>query len=173
MYKTTRGIITLVITICIGAIVGGWIIQTTHLSAWRMMKDTVVTTRDTILDLRLIVESLEKEVRVLKTSEVIKLRVKTTAYSNDPQSINVAKWRDGKTASLTIARRGVVAADWDVLPLGTRLWVPGYGFAIVEDKGGAVKGMHIDVFFDSVNQARKWGVRDLEIIIVGRDADGK
>ena len=96
------------------------------------------------------------------------VNVKTTAYTNDPGSINVAKWRDNRTAINTLARRGVVAADWRIFPPGTRLFIPGYGEAVVEDRGGAVKGYHLDLFVDSVGEARKWGVKEMPVYVIER-----
>ena len=97
---------------------------------------------------------------------VKRVTVKTTAYSNDDYSINVPKWRDQRTATNTFARRGVVAADWRVFPPGTKLYIPGYGEAVVEDRGGAVKGMHLDLFVDSVQEALKWGVKELPVYVI-------
>lgn len=85
--------------------------------------------------------------------------LKTTGYSNDSISINVAAWRDGITASGTVARVGTCAADWSVYPVGTVLHVTGYGPCIVEDRGSAVQGQHIDLFFNTRQEALDWGVR--------------
>ncbi|EGD50148.1 3D domain-containing protein [Thermoanaerobacter ethanolicus JW 200] len=52
----------------------------------------------------------------------------------------------GITATGTKATRGVIAVDPRVIPLGTRLYVEGYGFGIAADTGGAIKGDKIDVF---------------------------
>jgi 3D (Asp-Asp-Asp) domain-containing protein len=105
------------------------------------------------------------EVKAL-TSSVKRVKVKTTAYTNDPVSINVARWRDSRTAMNTLARRGVVAADWRVFPPGTRLFIPGYGEAVVEDRGGMVKGYHLDLFVESVQEARRWGVKEIPVYVI-------
>ena len=70
------------------------------------------------------------------------------------------------TASGTLVRRGVIAVDPNVIPLGTRVFIPGYGEAVAEDIGGSIKGHRIDVAFDSHEEALAFGRRDLEIIIV-------
>ena len=70
------------------------------------------------------------------------------------------------TASGTLVRHGVIAVDPDVIPLGTRVFIPGYGEAVAEDIGGSIKGHRIDVAFDSHEEALAFGRRDLEIIIV-------
>lgn len=57
---------------------------------------------------------------------------------------------DGITASGTLAIEGqTVAADWDMLPPGTEVYIDGIGYRTVEDKGGAIKGKTLDVFVNS------------------------
>ena len=64
----------------------------------------------------------------------------------------------GITASGTRAHRGTAAADTKFYPFGTVLYVPGYGYATVEDRGGAIKGPHrLDLWFSSAREARQWG----------------
>ncbi len=70
------------------------------------------------------------------------------------------------TASGTLVRHGVIAVDPDVIPLGTRVFIPGYGRATAEDVGGDIKGRRIDVAFDTHEEAMIFGRRDLEIIII-------
>ncbi len=63
----------------------------------------------------------------------------------------------GKTASGSTARYGTVAADTSVLPFGTIVYVDGYGYGRVEDRGGAIKGKKLDLWFPSHSAAMKWG----------------
>jgi 3D (Asp-Asp-Asp) domain-containing protein len=63
-------------------------------------------------------------------------------------------------------QRGVVAVDPNVIPMGTRLYVEGYGEAIAADQGGAIKGNRIDLFFDSRQEALDWGIRSVEVTIL-------
>ena len=60
----------------------------------------------------------------------------------------------------------VVAVDPRVIPLGTKVWVEGYGEAIAADTGGAIKGNKIDVFIPTDGQARNWGVRTVTVKIL-------
>lgn len=62
--------------------------------------------------------------------------------------------------------QGVVAVDPRVIPLGTKLYVEGYGSAIAADTGGDIKGSRIDVFFDSRQQAINWGRRQVRVHIL-------
>ncbi len=51
----------------------------------------------------------------------------------------------------------IIAVDPNVIPLGTKVWVEGYGYAIAGDTGGAIKGNKIDVLMSSKSDAYKWG----------------
>jgi uncharacterized protein YabE (DUF348 family)/3D (Asp-Asp-Asp) domain-containing protein len=72
---------------------------------------------------------------------------------------------DPWTATGRRATYGVCAVDPSVIPLGTKLWVPGYGFALAADTGGAVRGNHVDLCFDSVADAKVWGRRTVTIVV--------
>ena len=69
----------------------------------------------------------------------------------------------GRTARGTVAKKGTVAADPNVFPFGTRLAIPGYGTGVVEDVGGSIKGRHVDVWFPTHEEARRWGRRELAV----------
>ena len=60
----------------------------------------------------------------------------------------------------------VIAVDPRVIPLGTKVWVEGYGYAVASDTGGAIKGNKIDVFFSEKSQAYKWGRKKVKIRIL-------
>ena len=60
----------------------------------------------------------------------------------------------------------VIAVDPKVIPLGSRVWVEGYGEAIAGDTGGAIKGNKIDVFFPSQSDALNWGRKTVTIKIL-------
>lgn len=65
-----------------------------------------------------------------------------------------------------LPQKGTIAADTKYYPFGTRMYIPGYGWGIVEDKGGAIKGAdRIDLFFDSHEDARQWGRRKVHVEI--------
>ena len=60
----------------------------------------------------------------------------------------------------------VIAVDPSVIPLGTKVWVEGYGEAIAADTGGAIKGNKIDVFIPTEEDAYSWGRRTVTIKIL-------
>ena len=70
------------------------------------------------------------------------------------------------TANQSIAKQGVtVAADTSVLPFGTVLLIDGHEY-IVQDRGGAIKGNRIDVYFESHEEALQFGVQYKEIFLL-------
>ncbi len=60
----------------------------------------------------------------------------------------------------------VIAVDPSIIPLGTRVWVEGYGEAIAADIGGAIKGNIIDVFIPSHEEALEWGRKTVKVRIL-------
>ena len=71
----------------------------------------------------------------------------------------------GTTATGIPVGWGVVAVDPAVIPLGTKMFVPGYGEGVAADTGSAVKGAIIDVWFPSCAQALQWGQRTVTITL--------
>ena len=71
----------------------------------------------------------------------------------------------GTTATGMPVAWGVVAVDPSVIPLGTRMTVPGYGEGVAADTGSAVKGAIIDLWFPSCAQAITWGRRTVTITL--------
>jgi len=69
----------------------------------------------------------------------------------------------GQTASGTQARRGTIAADTRLYPFGTVMYIEGYGYGKVEDRGGAIKGQHVDLFFRTHGQALEWGRKPVAV----------
>lgn len=60
----------------------------------------------------------------------------------------------------------VIAVDPSFIPLGTKVYVEGYGYAVAADTGGSVKGQKIDVFFSTKAEAYRWGNRQVKIKII-------
>ncbi|MBR0576435.1 G5 domain-containing protein [Proteiniclasticum sp. BAD-10] len=87
-------------------------------------------------------------------------RVSATAYAGH-----------GVTATGTVPVRNeggwsTIAVDRNVIPLGTRVYVEGYGYAIAEDVGGAIVGNKIDLYMNSTSAALTWGRRTVTIYIL-------
>ncbi|MEK5521022.1 ubiquitin-like domain-containing protein [Heyndrickxia sp. FSL W8-0423] len=60
----------------------------------------------------------------------------------------------------------IIAVDPNFIPLGTKVYVEGYGYAVAADTGGAIKGRKIDVFFNNNSQAYRWGRKQVKIRIL-------
>lgn len=69
----------------------------------------------------------------------------------------------GRTASGRSTAPGIVAVDPRVIPMGSKLYIPGYGWGVAADTGGAIMGNKIDVWFPSLGQCYQWGVRPVTI----------
>ena len=60
---------------------------------------------------------------------------------------------------------GIVAVDPRVIPLGTKLYIPGYGKGVAADVGGGIKGAIIDLWYATYDACAKWGRRTVTITI--------
>lgn len=86
--------------------------------------------------------------------------VTVTAYCACAQCCG--KWADGITASGAPVRQGTTAAaNW--LPFGTRIYVDGLGWRTVQDRMARRFSDRVDIYFDSHQAARRWGIRRLNI----------
>ncbi|GIP34318.1 3D domain-containing protein [Paenibacillus sp. J2TS4] len=62
-----------------------------------------------------------------------------------------------------------IAADPKVFPIGTLMYIPGYGFGVVADTGGAIKGKKIDLYFQTKDQVySEWGKRSVKVYVLRR-----
>ena len=60
-----------------------------------------------------------------------------------------------------------VAADLSVFPIGTILFIPEYGYGVVADKGGAIKGNKVDLYYETVEDVyNKWGKKEIDVYII-------
>ena len=78
-------------------------------------------------------------------------------------------WGGGATGMTSVGlmpKRGIVAVDPRKIPYYTKMYIPGYGFALAGDTGGAIKGHRVDLFMDTLHECFQWGRRDVEIYIL-------
>ncbi|MHC1720198.1 MAG: 3D domain-containing protein [Clostridiaceae bacterium] len=92
------------------------------------------------------------------------LRMKATAYSAEECGGRMTA--SGATAIRNPSGYSTIAVDPRVIPLGTKVYVEGYGYAIAQDTGGAIKGNIIDVFFDGNREMNAWGVKYVNVYIL-------
>lgn len=99
----------------------------------------------------------------------ITVQARVTAYAPlDNKSGICAEGDPTITATGTKVRRGIIAVDPKKIPYGTKVYVPGYGEAVAEDTGGALRnydGIAIDILVDTYEEAIQWGKQYLDIII--------
>jgi uncharacterized protein YabE (DUF348 family) len=109
-------------------------------------------------------------VRVLETSRAtyryVEMRVmEATAYYPGPESCGIYA-RNGRTYTGKKAGFGTVAVDKRIIPLGTKLYIEGYGYAEATDIGAAIKGNRIDLCFETYREAEMFGRRKVKVYIL-------
>jgi len=94
--------------------------------------------------------------------------MEATAYTAGPESTGKRPGMPGYgiTASGMHVQPGVIAVDPRLIPLGTHVYVKGYGYSIAADTGGAIKGRRIDVYMETLSQAYQWGRRSVKVYIL-------
>lgn len=88
------------------------------------------------------------------------VRVEATAYSSAQPDLSAY------TATGTLCRYGVIATDPYFIPLGTKVYIPGYGYAVAEDTGGAIVGNRIDIAFDTLSECYEFGRQWIDLYII-------
>ncbi|WP_339198629.1 3D domain-containing protein [Solibacillus sp. FSL R5-0449] len=113
------------------------------------------------------VEKKEKKEKkeTIDDFEVVKtLTVEASAFTA------YCKGCSGKTASGIDLKKNpdvkLIAVDPKVIPLGTKVWVEGYGIAVAGDTGGSIKGNRIDVYVKTKKIALNWGRKNVEIKVL-------
>ncbi len=101
--------------------------------------------------------------KIYDLSKVKKIKMIATAYwVGDPQVPGTVTYSGHKV------ERGLVAVDPHVIPLGSRLYIPGYGYGYASDTGSAIKGNRIDLFVESKQASRKWEYKKVDVYILER-----
>ncbi len=122
-------------------------------------------------DLGLLVSELEKQ-EVVQLDNYQKVQVTATGYTAGIESTGktVDHPQYGMTYSGVQVRRDLystVAADLGLFPLGTVLYIPDYGYGVVSDKGSAIVGHKIDLYFDTVDDVyEQWGKKSLAVYVI-------
>lgn len=75
-------------------------------------------------------------------------------------------WTGNPTATGHYPARGSVVVDPAVIPLGSIIHVPGYGYGVAMDTGRAIKGNKIDIYYNTREEALSWGVREIKVKII-------
>ncbi len=113
-----------------------------------------------------------KEVEIIEEHDMLgavkKLVMNASAYTLNKSSTgkNPGSPGYGITASGMRAQHGIVAVDPNVIPLGTKLYIDGYGYAVAGDTGGSIKGNKIDLFYNTQNECVEFGRKDINVYIL-------
>ena len=111
----------------------------------------------------------KKEAKVQKTATTKASTGKTITVSATAYTAN-CNGCSGTTATGVNLKANpdakVIAVDPNVIPLGSKVYVEGYGYATASDTGGAIKGNKIDVFIPSHNEAMQWGRKTVEVQVL-------
>jgi 3D (Asp-Asp-Asp) domain-containing protein len=91
------------------------------------------------------------------------LQMTATAYGPGPQ--DNGRWNDMTYVGGKVAK-GVVAVDPRVIPLGSKLWVEGYGQAVAADTGSAIKGNRVDLAFNTRQEALDYGIKPVKVYVL-------
>lgn len=109
--------------------------------------------------------------RMMQSSGEVNLRpvrsfiAHTSAYAAGPAGGSIGNY----TATGMRCVRGAIAVDPRVIPLGTKLYVEGYGYGFACDTGGAIKGHRLDLAFNSVRECFQHGRRKMKVWILAED----
>lgn len=104
---------------------------------------------------------LSKEAKAATPSR--ELICSTTAYTAGAGSMTSS----GMAVKRNPNGLSTVAVDPNVIPLGSSLYIEGYGYAIAADTGSAIKGNIIDVYFDNSSDCYNWGRQTVKVIVLG------
>ncbi|MDR2995322.1 MAG: 3D domain-containing protein, partial [Bacillus cereus] len=111
-----------------------------------------------------------KETETSAPSSSRELRVVATAYTADPLENGYKAGDQVKSAlghNLTAnPNMKLIAVDPSVIPLGSKVWVEGYGVAIAGDTGGAIKGNKIDVLMPDKGTSSSWGRKTVTVKVL-------
>jgi 3D (Asp-Asp-Asp) domain-containing protein len=93
------------------------------------------------------------------------LKMKASAY--DPGPSSNGKWA-GRTTLGVRPTFGIVAVDPRTIPLGSILFIEGYGFGYAADTGSAIRGNRIDLCMNSVSECYRFGRRTVKVHVLGK-----
>ena len=128
-------------------------------------RDGVEITRK-LLSTEVITEAINKVIMV-GSGLVVSRGGEDIRYSEAEDMLSSAYTYTGyNTASGVAPYYGVAAVDPSRIPLGTRLYVDGYGYATALDRGSSIVGNRIDLFFESHEEAMGWGLRRVKVYIL-------
>jgi 3D (Asp-Asp-Asp) domain-containing protein len=127
-----------------------------------------------------VTQAKPEPLKTVQTATTVKVVAKTPSRGSTPTGTEIYMSSTAYTAFCNgcsgVTRTGidlranpnlkVIAVDPSVIPLGSKVHVEGYGYAVAGDTGGAIKGHKIDVFISGQGQALKWGKKKVKVTIL-------
>lgn len=109
-----------------------------------------------------------KEVKYITVNQTEPVVMETTAFTAGFESTGKRPGDKGYgiTATGVKAKRGICAVDETVIPMGSSLYVDGYGYCLAADKGSAIKGYKVDVFIPDLEEAQEFGREQRKVWIL-------
>lgn len=92
------------------------------------------------------------------------MTVSATAYTASCEGCSGTTFNGTNLKEIPYAK--VIAVDPNVIPIGSVVYVPGYGYAVADDTGGGIDGKEIDVFMKNYSDAVNWGRKSVNITIL-------
>ena len=109
-------------------------------------------------------EKLLKEIDHLKKESAL-----TQVYQSREFEFTAYAYNSGHTASGTIPKEGrTIAVDPAVIPLGSVVYIEGYGVRVAEDTGAYIKGDRMDLYVKDWDAAKEFGRKKLQVVILKR-----
>ncbi|WP_026575840.1 3D domain-containing protein [Bacillus sp. UNC438CL73TsuS30] len=152
-------------------------VSITNLKNWNHLKSDVIHPNQKLK----IIKPATSNVTKAKTSKTVKKSsskvtvkksqkvVKTITVSASAYTVNCAGCSGKTYTGLNLKKNPnlkVISVDPRVIPLGSKVYVEGYGYAIAADKGSAIKGKEIDVFMPTYKKAIQWGRKTVKVKIL-------
>jgi uncharacterized protein YabE (DUF348 family) len=141
--------------------------------ARQLMTDSIISAPiDKIIEFGTILNYKTSRGEILRYSKVLKMRATAYTASYADTGKNPGDPGFGITYTGTMVKKGTIAVDPRVIPLGARVFVevagdtPDYGYAVAADIGGAIKGNLIDLYFDSQKTVDNWGCKNVKVYVL-------
>ncbi len=135
-------------------------VTVSQLKNWNKLKSDRINVNQ-VLQIKPAKKSTTTKTTLTTAKPVKVLKMKASAYTGS------CKGCSGKTATGLNLKKNpdlkVISVDPKVIPLGSKVYVEGYGYAIAGDTGGALKGNKIDVFIPNQKKALNWGVKTVTV----------
>ena len=129
----------------------------------KVMKKSIVFVMVLIINLGtgiVFSSNVAKAATIIPNKELI---CSSTAYTSSAGSMTAS----GKVVVRNPNGISTVSVDPNIIPFGSSLYIEGYGYAVAADKGSAIKGNEVDVFFNSESECNAWGRQTVKVTVLG------